>query len=1199
MTLDGAQVIGSMILDDTSGSGLYGWLFNASSTNSSFGGSLTLSATGQPVVAVNLLSTAPGAWIYAPLAGTGGFDKQGQGSLILDNTNNPLSGAVSVSAGMLSVWNNNLSLPNISSVSVASGAQFRLGVSSGNGGIFTNGNSITLAGGGYSPGPYNLSSDLLTLGNNTTNYLTKAITLTGPATIGVNGIGTVCHLQGGVNGTGPLTLWLGNTGGSGPTQPDTLELESQLSHSGDTIFSYTISTAIVRLHNNNQLPTGGVLTLQGVASGNGSQSFALNGFNQTLAGLGCTTTFGSATQHKVVGGSITLSTLTINDNTDRTFNSLLGGTGANENNLRIIKQGIGTWTLGLGGSGTPPTFTGGLWIQGGKVILTSGNFAPAGGWITIDPGAVLQCSQPGQANPTAGITNNGAWVVSRTGATTISVPIRGSGSVTNIGTGALTLGATNTYTGSTVILAGSLNLSTSKALGGGDLIIADTLPLGVTVDVAGTTMTNANLTLGTSGANTLTFNMGTLANPSVPIIRVPGSLSPNGTISITLTGTGLGAGTFTLIKYGTLGGGGFAAFSPTVTTPASVTATLVNNTTNKSIDVRLVATGVEVWNGNLTADWESALLNWTNRTAATATNYTGTRVVLFDDGAMGTTAVNLPTAVTPPSTTVSNNAKPYSFNSTGGYLSGAGPLIKQGTGPLTLSTPNDYAGNTLVQAGSVVLGASEVVPDGPGKGDLALSGVLDLNGQAETLNGLSGSGLVTNSASGPASLTVSGISGDTFGGTLRGAVNFTLSGGSQTLTGSNSYTGTTMITGGTLNLANPYGQCLPGDVLLDGALSGAGLGMGSPNQFSPTAIITMNSDYNPVQFTFSTNQTIGGLVSTGAGGNRLVQGAGVLTFNPPAGVTNDFEGMVYVRDLGGPLTLVMAGGGTQIIGTLGTPNGPLAVGPSGGLLISGGTMWFRHTVANATLITNNAALVFDLPYDVERATPIKGTGSITKVGGGVLWLHSSAAGTQFNVLQGTLGGGASITAPVTVASGARLWPSYSTISQLAISNTLTLAEGSQTTLEIDRFFGFHDSVVGMAAVNFGGTLTVNNLEGNFTSGDSYLLFSATSYSGDFSAFNLPALNANLRWSWNPNAGTLAVVPVATTPTNIVAVQNGSTLDLSWPADYTGWLLQVQTNDPGVGLTTNWSVWPGSATTNHVEIPLDPANGSVFFRLLLP
>ena len=102
-------------------------------------------------------------------------------------------------------------------------------------------------------------------------------------------------------------------------------------------------------------------------------------------------------------------------------------------------------------------------------------FGMPGGWITIDPGAVLQCSQPGQANPTAGITNNGAWVVSRTGATTISVPIRGSGSVTNIGTGALTLGATNTYTGSTVILAGSLNLSTSKALGGGNLIIDDSL----------------------------------------------------------------------------------------------------------------------------------------------------------------------------------------------------------------------------------------------------------------------------------------------------------------------------------------------------------------------------------------------------------------------------------------------------------------------------------------------------------------------------------------------------------------------------------------------------------------------------------------------------------------------------------------------------------------------------------------------------
>ena len=93
VALDGPQVVGSLKIDVASGSGLYGWLFNASSTGSYLGGSLTLTAsTGPPVATVSLPNTGPSDQINAALAGTGGFDKQGPGLLILSNTNNPLSG---------------------------------------------------------------------------------------------------------------------------------------------------------------------------------------------------------------------------------------------------------------------------------------------------------------------------------------------------------------------------------------------------------------------------------------------------------------------------------------------------------------------------------------------------------------------------------------------------------------------------------------------------------------------------------------------------------------------------------------------------------------------------------------------------------------------------------------------------------------------------------------------------------------------------------------------------------------------------------------------------------------------------------------------------------------------------------------------------------------------------------------------------
>jgi hypothetical protein len=63
--------------------------------------------------------------------------------------------------------------------------------------------------------------------------------------------------------------------------------------------------------------------------------------------------------------------------------------------------------------------------------------------------------------------------------------------------------------------------------------------------------------------------------------------------------------------------------------------------------------------------------------------------------------------------------------------------------------------------------------------------------------------------------------------------------------------------------------------------------------------------------------------------------------------------------------------------------------------------------------------------------------------------------------------------------------------------------------------------------------------------------------------------------------------------------HGKQLALSWPASYTGWRLQSQTNARGVGLTTDWEDIVESAGTNQIVIPIDPSKGSVFFRLVYP
>jgi hypothetical protein len=143
-----------------------------------------------------------------------------------------------------------------------------------------------------------------------------------------------------------------------------------------------------------------------------------------------------------------------------------------------------------------------------------------------------------------------------------------------------------------------------------------------------------------------------------------------------------------------------------------------------------------------------------------------------------------------------------------------------------------------------------------------------------------------------------------------------------------------------------------------------------------------------------------------------------------------------------------------------------------------------------------------------------------------------------------------------------------------------------------------DKVIGITTLTYGGTLNVVNTGGTLAAGQSFPLFSATNYTGNFTAFNLPALSAGLVWQWNPANGTLAVAPsVATNPTNITYTVSAGHLNLSWPADHLGWRLEGQTNTGGI--STNWIPVPGSSSVTSTSIAIDPANRSVFFRLVYP
>jgi autotransporter-associated beta strand protein len=131
-------------------------------------------------------------------------------------------------------------------------------------------------------------------------------------------------------------------------------------------------------------------------------------------------------------------------------------------------------------------------------------------------------------------------------------------------------------------------------------------------------------------------------------------------------------------------------------------------------------------------------------------------------------------------------------------------------------------------------------------------------------------------------------------------------------------------------------------------------------------------------------------------------------------------------------------------------------------------------------------------------------------------------------LSGTLGGIGWIAGPVFVQSGCNLAPGSSGIGTLAISNSLALAAGSKTIMQLNASTSAHDAVAGLSNVVYGGTLVVSNLAGTPALGQSYQLFSATGSAGNFSSLT-PQLSNGLRWRFAPATGVLSVVSTASQP----------------------------------------------------------------------
>ena len=138
-------------------------------------------------------------------------------------------------------------------------------------------------------------------------------------------------------------------------------------------------------------------------------------------------------------------------------------------------------------------------------------------------------------------------------------------------------------------------------------------------------------------------------------------------------------------------------------------------------------------------------------------------------------------------------------------LSGDGVLQKFLTNSVTLTNAaNSFSGQIYVEDGSLVAGAAKAF--GTAAIDVASGATLNLNGFSQSIGALSNSGTVDNSGATAATLVETNASTTEFDGVLENtghALSLTKSGaGVLILTGANTYTGTTTISAGTLQIGN-------------------------------------------------------------------------------------------------------------------------------------------------------------------------------------------------------------------------------------------------------------------------------------------------------------------------------------------------------------------------------------------------------------
>lgn len=599
-----------------------------------------------------------------------------------------------------------------------------------------------------------------------------------------------------------------------------------------------------------------------------------------------------------------------------------------------------------------------------------------------------------------------------------------------------------------------------------------------------------------------------------------------------------------------------------------------------------------VWQGNPTNLWDIATTaSWTNSAGTSVVFNEGDNVTLDDTFQNSVLKVNSP--YVSPGIISYVGSQNMGISSSGNLIGSTGKLLASGTGTLSISNANSFAGGSTISNATVLVRNYAALGTGPinlAAGSLATSTLsipitgsssLGLNNDLNVV----GDSVLQCDGTGSYSVVVFGALTGAFGATL--TINHSGTGSDDRLR----FYHTNFTCDANINLNGAYVRMTPynsaGSQVYNGIISGAG------------NIMTRNSGGNIVLN--NTNTYSGGTTLSLGGVGLGKDSAGDLSYGPFG------TGSVTIDTTSGNSTLFAVGGirsvGNPISYNTTTNTQTLVIGGTNQLTLSG-SINLSSTVGDTTPTNRTIQVDNTAPTVLSGSLSDNSLGcGIIKTGNGVLYLDGANSYTGMTEVEGgRLAGSGSIAGSVIVdTNGVIGGGSVVTNGTLTITGNLTLQGGG--FFRLNKSLAQSNDIVSVSGVltNAGsGVIAVTNLGAAIVIGDSFQLFSQAVSNGAALTITGGGMNWTNKLAIDGSIQALSVAStIANYPTNISYTVSGSTLTITWPATHQGWLLQAQTNSLNAGLGTNWVTIPGTGSVTSTNLPVVPGNPSVFYRLKMP